>query len=50
MLGRGNRGPVYPWFGRDPADAAALTVENYDLLYRRWRKHEVDWSVDSVRP
>src|ERR671932_2808030 len=29
MLGRGNTGPVYPWFGKDIRDALPLTVEHY---------------------
>ena len=34
MLGRGNTGPVYPWFGKDIRDGIALAVENYALLRR----------------
>ncbi len=34
MLGRGNTGPVYPWFGQDIRAAIPLTVEHYDLLRR----------------
>lgn len=44
MLGRGNTGPVYPWFGQDARNAIALTVENYGLLRRLWREESVDWS------
>jgi len=43
MLGRGNTGPVYPWFGRDIRQAIALAVENYHLLHRLWREDVVDW-------
>lgn len=43
MLGRGNTGPVYPWFGRDIRDGIALAVENYALLHRLWREDVVDW-------
>ena len=43
MLGRGNTGPVYPWFGRDIRDGIALAVENYALLHRLWREEMVDW-------
>ncbi|MFD4789379.1 LLM class flavin-dependent oxidoreductase [Streptomyces sp. NPDC058459] len=43
MLGRGNTGPVYPWFGQDIRQAIPLTVENYDLLRRLWREETVDW-------
>jgi putative FMN-dependent luciferase-like monooxygenase len=43
MLGRGNTGPVYPWFGYDIRDAIPLTVEHYGLLHRLWRETEVDW-------
>lgn len=43
MLGRGNTGPVYPWFGQDIRQAIPLTVEHYDLLRRLWREEVVDW-------
>ncbi|MFD8912813.1 LLM class flavin-dependent oxidoreductase [Streptomyces sp. NPDC059575] len=43
MLGRGNTGPVYPWFGQDIRSALPLTVEHYDLLRRLWREETVDW-------
>ncbi|MFY9679906.1 LLM class flavin-dependent oxidoreductase, partial [Glutamicibacter protophormiae] len=31
MMGRGNTGPVYPWFGKDIRDGIKLAVENYHL-------------------
>jgi putative FMN-dependent luciferase-like monooxygenase len=43
MMGRGNTGPVYPWFGQDIRDGIALAVENYALLHRLWREDVVDW-------
>jgi len=43
MLGRGNTGPVYPWFGQDIRAAVPLTVEHYGLLRRLWREESVDW-------
>ncbi|MTE12441.1 LLM class flavin-dependent oxidoreductase [Nocardia aurantiaca] len=43
MMGRGNTGPVYPWFGKDIRDGIPLAVENYHLLRRLWREHRVDW-------
>jgi putative FMN-dependent luciferase-like monooxygenase len=43
MLGRGNTGPVYPWFGQDIRAAVPLTVERYALLRRLWREPVVDW-------
>jgi putative FMN-dependent luciferase-like monooxygenase len=43
MLGRGNTGPVYPWFGHDIRDGISLAVENYALLRRLWREDVVDW-------
>ena len=43
MLGRGNTGPVYPWFGKDIREAIPLTVENYQLLHRLWTEDVVDW-------
>ncbi|WP_109509428.1 LLM class flavin-dependent oxidoreductase [Nocardioides speluncae] len=43
MLGRGNTGPVYPWFGKDIRDGIPLAIENYALLRRLWREDVVDW-------
>jgi putative FMN-dependent luciferase-like monooxygenase len=43
MLGRGNQGPVYPWFGQDIRNGIALAYENYALLHRLWREDVVDW-------
>ena len=43
MMGRGNTGPVYPWFGKDIRDGISLAVENYALLRRLWRDPVVDW-------
>jgi putative FMN-dependent luciferase-like monooxygenase len=43
MMGRGNTGPVYPWFGKDIRDGIALAVENYALLRELWEKDVVDW-------
>lgn len=43
MLGRGNTGPVYPWFGQDTRNAVPLTVEHYGLLRRLWREERLDW-------
>lgn len=44
MMGRGNTGPVYPWFGKDIREGINLAVENYHLLRRLWREDVVDWS------
>jgi putative FMN-dependent luciferase-like monooxygenase len=43
MMGRGNTGPVYPWFGQDIRQGIPLAVENYALLHRLWREDTVDW-------
>ncbi|HEY6742939.1 MAG TPA: LLM class flavin-dependent oxidoreductase, partial [Lapillicoccus sp.] len=43
MLGRGNTGPVYPWFGKDIRQGIPLAIENYALLHRLWREDVVDW-------
>ena len=43
MMGRGNTGPVYPWFGQDIRQGIPLAVENYALLHRLWRETDVDW-------
>jgi putative FMN-dependent luciferase-like monooxygenase len=43
MLGRGNTGPVYPWFGKDIREGLNLAIENYALLHRLWREENVSW-------
>src|SRR5246127_566342 len=43
MLGRGNTGPVYPWFGQDIRQGLSLALENYNLLHRLWREDVVNW-------
>ncbi|MFF1574430.1 LLM class flavin-dependent oxidoreductase [Leifsonia sp. NPDC058292] len=42
-LGRGNTGPVYPWFGEDIRQGIPLAIEKYALLRRLWREDFVDW-------
>ncbi|MEZ0112299.1 putative FMN-dependent luciferase-like monooxygenase [Catenulispora sp. EB89] len=44
ILGRGNTGPVYPWFGKDIRDGIDLALENYALLRQLWSQDVVDWS------
>src|SRR6187399_624149 len=43
MMGRGNTGPVYPWFGKDIRQGLPLALESYALLHRLWREDVVDW-------
>ncbi|MVU81517.1 LLM class flavin-dependent oxidoreductase [Nocardia sp. ET3-3] len=43
MMGRGNTGPVYPWFGKDIRDGIPLAIENYHLLRKLWREQRVNW-------
>jgi len=43
ILGRGNTGPVYPWFGKDIRDGIPLAVENYALLRKLWDEDVVTW-------
>ena len=43
MMGRGNTGPVYPWFGKDIRDGIKLAIENYHLLRLLWREPVVNW-------
>ncbi|WP_431804298.1 LLM class flavin-dependent oxidoreductase [Microbacterium sp. bgisy203] len=43
MMGRGNTGPVYPWFGKDIRQGLPLAIENYALLHKLWREDVVDW-------
>ncbi|ALE86459.1 LLM class flavin-dependent oxidoreductase [Pseudonocardia sp. HH130629-09] len=42
-LGRGNTGPVYPWFGQDIRQGINLAIENYALLRKLWDTEVVDW-------
>ena len=49
MLGRGNTGPVYPWFGKDIREGIPLAVENYHLLRRRFEERRPD-HVPSAPP
>ncbi|OJX64429.1 MAG: 5,10-methylene tetrahydromethanopterin reductase [Micrococcales bacterium 73-13] len=42
-LGRGNTGPVYPWFGKDIRQGIELAIEHYGLLHRLWHEDVVDW-------
>ena len=43
MMGRGNTGPVYPWFGKDIRQGIPLAIENYHLLRRLWREENITW-------
>ncbi|GAA1629781.1 CE1758 family FMN-dependent luciferase-like monooxygenase [Georgenia ruanii] len=43
MMGRGNTGPVYPWFGKDIRQGINLAIENYALLRKLWEEEVVDW-------
>lgn len=43
MLGRGNTGPVYPWFGKDIRQGIELAIENYALLRELWDEEVVNW-------
>ena len=50
MMGRGNTGPVYPWFGKDIRQGLPLALENYALLRRLWREDVVDWQGEFRTP
>lgn len=43
MMGRGNTGAVYPWFGKDIRKGIPMAIENYHLLRRLWREDVVNW-------
>jgi len=43
IMGRGNTGPVYPWFGKDIREGLPLTIENYALLRKLWSEDVVNW-------
>jgi putative FMN-dependent luciferase-like monooxygenase len=49
-LGRGNTGPVYPWFGEDIRQGIPLALEKYALLRRLWREDVVDWEGEFRTP
>ena len=50
MLGRGNTGPVYPWFGQDIRQGLPLAIEHYALLRKLWDEDVVDWEGDLRTP
>src|SRR6187455_3129538 len=50
MMGRGNTGPVYPWFGQDIRNGIPLAIENYALLHKLWREDVVDWKGEFRTP
>ncbi|WP_349827486.1 LLM class flavin-dependent oxidoreductase [Brevibacterium litoralis] len=50
MMGRGNTGPVYPWFGKDIRSGIQLAIENYNLLYKLWREKDLDWEGNFRTP
>ena len=50
MMGRGNTGPVYPWFGKDIRKGIPLAVENYHLLRKLWREEVVNWEGEFRTP
>ncbi|RNE49249.1 LLM class flavin-dependent oxidoreductase [Corynebacterium alimapuense] len=50
MMGRGNTGPVYSWFGKDSRESIPLAIENYHLLRRLWREPVVNWQGNYRTP
>ncbi|MDO5025530.1 MAG: LLM class flavin-dependent oxidoreductase [Trueperella sp.] len=50
MLGRGNTGPVYPWFGKDIRQGIPLAIENYSLLRQLWEEENVNWEGNFRTP
>lgn len=49
-FGRGNTGPVYPWFGKDIRQGIPLAIENYALLRRLWDEEVVNWEGEFRTP
>ncbi|MDO4665895.1 MAG: LLM class flavin-dependent oxidoreductase [Actinomycetaceae bacterium] len=49
-MGRGNTGPVYPWFGKDIRDGIPLALENYALLRKLWDEDVVNWQGNFRTP
>ena len=50
MMGRGNTGPVYPWFGKDIRDGIPLAIENYALLRRLWTEETSPGRASTAPP
>ena len=50
MMGRGNTGAVYPWFGKDIRKGIPMAIENYHLLRRLWREDVVNWKGEFRTP
>lgn len=50
MMGRGNTGPVYPWFGKDIRQGIDLAIENYALLRKLWDEDVVNWEGEFRTP
>ncbi|MFR1473771.1 CE1758 family FMN-dependent luciferase-like monooxygenase [Actinomyces urogenitalis] len=50
MMGCGNTGPVYPWFGKDIRKGIQLAVENDDLLRTLRSQTNVDWEGEFRMP
>lgn len=50
VLGRGNTGAVYPWFGQDIRKGIPLAIENYHLLRRLWRGEALNWQGEFRTP
>lgn len=50
MMGRGNTGPVYPWFGKDIRQGIPLAIENYALLRRLWAEENITWEGNFRTP
>ncbi|MFI5504068.1 LLM class flavin-dependent oxidoreductase [Corynebacterium kutscheri] len=50
MMGRGNTGAVYPWFGADIRNGLSLAIENYHLLRTLWREKNVNWKGEFRTP
>ncbi|MDO3698013.1 LLM class flavin-dependent oxidoreductase, partial [Curtobacterium flaccumfaciens] len=43
MMGRGNTGPVYPWFGQDIRQGVNLAIENSALVRQLWENDVDNW-------
>ncbi len=50
MMGRGNTGPVYPWFGKDIRQGIPLAIENYALLRKLWTEENITWQGNFRTP
>lgn len=50
MIGRGIDASIYAWYGLDPDQTLAITVEKYELLRRIWAETNLSWQGEYRAP